>query len=221
MKFIAAATKDLPAEMLRRVGRYRHRVFVDRLGWALEARSGLEFDQFDRDDTLHLIALRDDGELIGIARLLPTDRPYLMAEVFPQLHAHAAMPCSPEVWELSRFATVDLDLADGGPVRPFGSAVAPALLRHAMCCAAAHGVKRLISVSPIGVERILAHLGFAACRAAEPVWVDGRMLFACWIDVPAGAAYVGCASFSAAAPAPPHARRPMPEWSRRAFERRS
>jgi acyl homoserine lactone synthase len=53
----------------------------------------------------------ENQEIIGTARLLPTNHSYLLGEVFPQLMNGLTIPDSAEVWELSRFATVDLNAA--------------------------------------------------------------------------------------------------------------
>src|ERR1700752_59202 len=92
------------------VARYRHRVFVEMLGWPLQTREhGLEFDQFDREDTVYVVARNTIDSVVGTARLLPTSRPYLLGEVFPQLLHGQQLPSAPEVWELSRFAAVDFN----------------------------------------------------------------------------------------------------------------
>jgi N-acyl-L-homoserine lactone synthetase len=117
--------------------------------------------------------------------LLPTQRPYLLEQVFPQLLGAMPAPRDPVVWELSRFTAVDLDTdADGGSARQFSSPVAVDLLRSVLKVAAQHGVQRLITVSPVGVERLLRRAGFQARRAAPPMVIDGHPIFACWIDVP-------------------------------------
>lgn len=218
MKFIGLTAEAMPGELLRRLGRYRYRVFIERLRWELASRNGMEFDQFDRADTLHVLALRDDGELVGCARLLPTERPYLLAEVFPQLMAGAPMPRSPEVWEISRFAAVDLEAGMGCHTGQFASPFTPGLLRKALSLAAGAGVKQLVSVSPVGVERILRKLGLGARRLGTPMRVAGRLLMACSIDVPG---LDEAARLNAAAPAPPHAPQPPPCCSRPACDSRS
>ncbi|WP_425439540.1 acyl-homoserine-lactone synthase [Pollutimonas bauzanensis] len=167
------------------LARYRHRVFVEKLGWDLACQGGLEYDQFDRPDTLYMGARRDDGDggLVGTARLLPTHRPYLLGEVFPQLMGSSPLPEAADVWELSRFAAVDFQATGAGPMRQFSSPVAVTLLREVIALAASEGVQRLITVSPLGVERLLRRAGFLAHRAAPPVLVDGHPVFACWIEV--------------------------------------
>lgn len=164
------------------MGGYRHRVFIKKLGWQLRCENGLEYDQFDRDDTFYVIATGDDGEVIGTARLLPTTRPYLLDTVFPQLLHGSAPPRSEEVWELSRFAAMDFKAARTSATAQFSSPVAVGLLRTSLECAAALGARRLVTASPLGVERLLSRSGFRAHRAAPPVLVEGNPLFACWID---------------------------------------
>ncbi len=63
------------------------------------------------------------------------------------------------------------------------SPVAPNILKKAAECAASKGAKRLITVSPIGVERLIRRAGFHAHRAGPPMIVDGDPIFACWIEI--------------------------------------
>ncbi|MEO3714086.1 acyl-homoserine-lactone synthase [Roseateles flavus] len=165
--------------------RFRYQVFVEMLGWDLPCRDGMELDQFDREDTVYLVAFKD-SRVVGTARLLPTLRPYLLGEVFPALMGPHPLPRDPAVWELSRFTAVDLDggLAGVDATRQFSSAIAVELLRAALHLASKHRVERLITVSPLGVERLLRRAGFLAHRAAPPQIIDGFPLFACWIEVP-------------------------------------
>lgn len=151
------------------------------LGWELQSSNGMELDQFDRPDTIYVVAQNDAGQVTGCARLLPTDRPYLLGEVFPQLLNGMKPPSSPDIWELSRFAAVDFD--DQAVSGQFSSPIAVELLRKALACATSHGAKRLITVSPLGVERLLRKSGFHAHRAGPPMVIDGHPVFACWIEI--------------------------------------
>ena len=180
---IASGTADSLSGIYRQVAGYRYKVFVENLGWDLHAPDGLEQDQFDRPDTIYVAARNDEGEVCGCARLLPTTHPYLLSEVFPQLLNGAPPPSSPEIWELSRFAAVDFDSPSQSPLRQMSSEIAIALLQAALDCAARHGAKRLITVSPLGIERLLRSAGFKAHRAGPPTMVDGHPIFACWIEV--------------------------------------
>lgn len=183
MEILAGTSEVLTSDVMSGLARYRHRVFVEKLGWNLASEGGLEYDQFDRPDTVYLAARDDDGELVGTARLLRTDRPYLLGEVFPALMGSQPLPCTAEVWELSRFAAVDFQATGTGTLQQFSSPVAVGLLKGVLDVAANEGAQRLITVSPLGVERLLRRAGFLAHRAAPPLLINGNPIFACWIEV--------------------------------------
>lgn len=178
----SGSAAGLPDGLYAKLASYRYKVFIERLGWRVKSCGEHEADQFDRPDTVYVVAQDPLGRISGCARLLPTHRPYLLGEVFPQLLNGLEPPRSPDVWELSRFAAVDLH----SPVAAQGqisSPVAIGLLREAVATAIAHGAKQLVSVSPIGVERLLRAAGFRAWRAGPPMVIDGHPIFACWIDL--------------------------------------
>ncbi|MDI9689792.1 acyl-homoserine-lactone synthase [Burkholderia cenocepacia] len=183
MDIIAGTQATLAKDTMNDLARFRYRVFVEMLGWDLPCRDGLELDQFDREDTVYLVAHKDE-QVVGTARLLPTHLPYLLGEVFPQLMGQQPLPQDPAIWELSRFTAVDLDaMRGGGAARQFSSPIAVELLRSVLRLAAERGVQRLITVSPLGIERLLRRAGFLAHRAGPPMIIDGHPIFACWIEV--------------------------------------
>jgi N-acyl-L-homoserine lactone synthetase len=183
MHILSGAAEKLPARLYADIARYRHTVFVEQLGWALQARNGMEQDQFDRHDTLYVVAQNGEGRIYGCARLLPTTRPYLLSEVFPQLLNGPPTPRSKDVWELSRFAAVDISTKQTPESGQFSSPIAVELLHESIACVAERGAKRLITVSPIGIERLLRRAGFYAYRAGPPMVIDGHPIFACWIEI--------------------------------------
>lgn len=180
---IAGASAVLPKGLFSKISSYRYQVFVETLQWKLQTQEGMELDQFDGPDTVYVAAQDDRGRIKGVARLLPTDRPYLLRDVFPQLLHGAPPPCTPEIWELSRFAAGDFNARTACPRAQLSSPVAVQLMRATIACAAKHGAKRLITVSPLGIERLLRRAGFYAHRAGPPVIVDSHPLFACWIEI--------------------------------------
>lgn len=183
MNRIAGSTSTLSKELFSQMGRYRHKVFVETLGWDLTVRNGEELDQFDRPDTLYVLSKDEEGNVNGCARLLPTSQSYLLGDVFPQLMNGQPVPCSDDVWELSRFAAVDFNSRTTSALSQFSSEVAVRLLQDSIAFAAEQGAKRLITVSPIGIERLLRRAGFHAHRAGPPMIIDGHPIFACWIEV--------------------------------------
>ena len=182
MNIVTGTPADLSLEIMAGVARYRHKVFVEKLGWQLRCENALEYDQFDRDDTVYVVAHNVAHEVVGTARLLPTTRPYLLGDIFPHLLGGMPVPNSPDVWELSRFAAVDFSAQSSSALAQFSSPIAVGLLQASLECAARHGAKRFITVSPLGVERLLRIAGFKAHRLAPPSVVDGNPVFACSIS---------------------------------------
>lgn len=193
MDIVTGTADTLSAGLMFDMAHYRYRVFIEKLGWSLAHSGRLELDQFDRRDTLYVMARRDGGGLRGVARLLPTTQPYLLADAFPQLLGGRPALHSPEVWELSRFAAVDPDAPALGSSRFGASDAALALLGCAMRAATQAGARTLVTASPIGIERILRIAGIRASRLAPPVKVGSHRLFACRIDLAPSLDLRGCA----------------------------
>lgn len=176
MQFIYGTSAVLQSELMAEVARYRFDIFVRKLGWQLQCQEGREYDEFDHEKTVYVVAQDDDGDVVGTARLLPTTGPYLLANLFPNLWGSGELPNSPDVWELSRFASVDMNRVAHTLPSQFSSAHATELLDAAIDCARIHGASELITVSPMGVERLLAHAGYQVRRAGMPGIVGGSRL---------------------------------------------
>src|ERR1700733_12717169 len=101
MRVVSGEQVNLPQGLFAGIAYYRHKVFIERLGWQLNTHGGHEIDQFDRPHTVYVVVQDDAQNIIGCARLLPTTRPYLLGDIFPHILNGLAPPRSPEVWELS------------------------------------------------------------------------------------------------------------------------
>ena len=73
MQVMSGAPEGLPQGLYSKMARYRHKVFVEQLGWGLQTQDGAELDQFDRQDTVYVVAQDDEGHVFGCARLLPVN----------------------------------------------------------------------------------------------------------------------------------------------------
>lgn len=80
----------------------RKRVFVDMLKWDIPHDGVFEQDQYDTDDASYLI-LRDElsGEHRGSVRLLPSEGPHILRDVFPFL-CDGEVPVGPRIMEITR-----------------------------------------------------------------------------------------------------------------------
>ncbi|CAB3774994.1 acyl-homoserine-lactone synthase [Paraburkholderia humisilvae] len=169
------------AGLRRTLGEYRYKVFIDQLGWQLPTTDGMEQDQFDQDDTLYVIGVEERGAVVACARLLPTNHPYLLSEVFPFLMEPAVPPRSDRIWELSRFSVSRVGESDRAIIDV--EKATRTMLAAAVVAAEEQGAERLITVSPLGIERLLSRMGVHAHRAGQPQRVFGRPIFACWIEI--------------------------------------
>jgi acyl homoserine lactone synthase len=161
---------------------YRYKVFVEHLGWDLPiAQAGAERDEFDGPETLYVVIKDRADRICGCARLLPTNEPYLLGTMFPQLMGNQPLPASTEVWELSRYTT---QLVDGEIASREEAAERFRELLKAVCDTAfSHGAKRLITFSYLGVERIARNFGIHVHRAGPAHVIDGRPVVAFWIEL--------------------------------------
>ncbi|RON06634.1 hypothetical protein BK659_20285 [Pseudomonas brassicacearum] len=175
---------ELGKELLTDISHYRYKVFVENLGWPLNCPDQLETDQFDREDTLYVAAQNDAGEIVGTARLLPTTRPYLLSQVFPDLLGGQSAPSLQHVWELSRFAAMDLrsqhlTKRQQAP----SSSTALLLLLAAIKYAKSHGAMKLLTVSPVGIIRLLHREKFKVRRLGPSKISEDLKILALEIDI--------------------------------------
>src|SRR5690606_10047009 len=131
----------------------------------------------------HIALQNDRDEVLAYARLLPTTSPYLLGQVFPELLNGLEPPASHQIWELSRFAAVDLSSAGASQPNQMSSCSAIELIDACHRIATRLGAEQLITVSPIGVERLLRAHGVSAHRAGPPKLIGGHAIFACWIHL--------------------------------------
>lgn len=94
--------KDSYADQLEQQFRLRHEIYVGERGWMDIARpDGREIDEFDNDDAIYLLGITTGGEVVGGSRLVPSLKPHLMSEVFPNL-APDGVPRSAKICEWTR-----------------------------------------------------------------------------------------------------------------------
>lgn len=88
---------------LRAMFEARKRVFVDLLKWQVPVLEGrYEIDQFDTVDAEYLILTDEAGDHLASARLLRTEGPHILADLFGQL-CDGPVPSGPACREITRF----------------------------------------------------------------------------------------------------------------------
>ncbi|VVD83637.1 Acyl-homoserine-lactone synthase [Pandoraea anhela] len=190
------------------IARFRHRVFIEKLGWQVNASSscptpneGEETDEYDHDETIYITIRGTQDAIVGCARLLPAKNRYLLGDHFRHLvddlpaatHVAAASHASPAmmdngefttpVWELSRFAwdRPESEVMPGGGGD--GKQGARELLRAAVFTAQALGAHRLIGVTFVSLARLFVQLGVPTQKLGAAYRIDGRWVAAYRIDI--------------------------------------
>ena len=179
------SSSQLSMNVMNLMHEFRHDVFVGRLRWSLPLVNGVEQDKYDTPDAKYVVISDSADRVTACARLLPTTRPYMLPELFPQLLGGVQTPRAGDTWELSRFATSVRETREGRVM----SLAKPTLelLELVLDFARQHNVKRLLLVTSIGIERLMLRTGVAAHRLAAPALVDGSLCVALAIEVSAPA----------------------------------
>jgi len=82
--------------------RDRKRIFVDLRRWQVPVVDDqYEIDQFDGAHAVYCVATDDRGQHRGSIRLLPTDEPHILGDLFPNL-CSGIVPTGRDIWELTR-----------------------------------------------------------------------------------------------------------------------
>jgi len=178
---IAGRLDDMPPQVRLGLGAFRYEVFVKRLCWQLpdaDAAGAIEWDRFDRTDTVHVVSLDAAGQICGCARLMPTTKPYLLQTL--QAHAsNLALPCCPSVWELSRFAARPSQnpSTDSLPGMQFFPSI--------LAIAATLGASRVIGAVSYAIARLYRRFGLELHTIATTGHTRASGYLVCAIDLSA------------------------------------
>jgi acyl-homoserine lactone synthase len=152
--------------------RDRKRIFVDLLSWDVPVVDGAyEIDQFDDKHAIYVVATNERGEHDGSIRLLPSVRPHVLGDIFPEL-CDGPVPSGEHIFELSRACLSPRNRAAGRlQVR---NAVTTAVVEFALlqgirrftCIADSGWLSQILSLGwdcrPLGLPREIAGLSTGA-----------------------------------------------------------
>jgi len=138
--------------------KFRYDLFVQTLGWKLDATAGREIDQFDHHSAEYCVITEDDNIIAGF-RAVRTDHAYLAAEIFPQLATIRDYPRRADVWEISRF---------GIAPHLVGTDIAKINYSLMMRFAQHRGATALVALADLVYERYLRTLGIRTRRYGPP-----------------------------------------------------
>jgi N-acyl-L-homoserine lactone synthetase len=151
----------------------RKSFFVDELGWDIPHDDHVEMDQYDTPQARYSVVLLD-GIVIGGARTMPTTARwgqcgYMLGDAvagllpgIPRTILPEA-PCSARIWECTR-----LVMSHEVRLRQDRARCLELIVDGLAHAAHRGGADRLISLSPLTLERALRQLGWDTKRIGEP-----------------------------------------------------
>jgi N-acyl-L-homoserine lactone synthetase len=167
----------LEGRVLRQMFEARKQVFVDLLKWDVPVLDGrFELDEFDDEHANYIIVADHDGNHLGSARLLPTIRPHILGDLFPELCA-GPVPRAPDTFEITRFR---LGRNQGALARrETRNRLVSALVSFALT----HRIRTYTGVAEMGwLQQILA-FGWVCSPLGAPFQLRGRLTGALAISI--------------------------------------
>ncbi len=155
---VTAENRSLFRHALMEMHLQRKQVFIDELGWPLQADAGVEIDEYDSEEAIYLIEAQSPrAPVTGSARLLRTDRPHLLGDRFSHLCA-SAPPAGPDIWEATRFCPA-----------PMLARMIAAIMETALI----FGTRRVSFVASAALAPLALKVGWSA-KALGPTHRAGR-----------------------------------------------
>ena len=176
-------------DVLRAMFAARKAVFVDLLGWDVPVHAGdFEVDQFDDEHAAYLVVTDARGRHQASARLLPTTRPHILADLYASL-CEGPVPRGPDTFEITRFC-LDRRI-DAAARRTARDRLILALVDHAL----AFGIRRYTGVAEGRWLAQILDFGWRASVLGAPQEMGkyklGALLIEIGLDTPARLAAAG------------------------------
>ncbi|MEG0635250.1 Acyl-homoserine-lactone synthase [compost metagenome] len=162
---------DMDSLRLKAMHALRARVFKGRKQWDVSIIDDMEIDGYDALNPYYMTLndRRRPDVPIGCWRLMPTTGPNMLAHSFAQLLDGVPAPCAESVWELSRFAIECPERSTFSFSQ--GTALA---IREVVAFGLARNVSHYVTVTTMGIERMLRRLGVDLSRlgGAQQIGVE-------------------------------------------------
>ncbi|MER3356504.1 MAG: acyl-homoserine-lactone synthase [Hoeflea sp. D1-CHI-28] len=158
--------------------RLRHEIYVGERAWSdLERADGREVDAFDTDDAVYLLGLDSDKGVVAGSRLVPSLKPHLLSDVFPQLAPHG-VPRADRIFEWTRIFVVPGLRCPGQPCLAAGIIYCGIV----EFCLKTKVSKLSVVCEPYWFDR-LARLGWRPQRLGPPILHHGEPIVGLVLDM--------------------------------------
>lgn len=167
-------------QALNNMHKLRARIFKQKKMWDIPLINDMEIDGYDALDPYYMIINRsaEQAYVCGCWRILPTTGPNMLAHTFPELLHGQPAPCSDSIWELSRFA-IEMPHDNRFGFSQGTVQAIHAIVNFALGC----GVKQFVTVTTVGVEKMLIRLGLDTSRFGPALQVGVERAVALRIEL--------------------------------------
>jgi len=108
-------TAHLYGDAFPKLLKLRYTEFVERLKYEVPTYNGMEYDQYDTPVAVYMVWRDETGNVRAGSRMIPTNRPYMIKDLWPHTVKYIDLPRSPDIWEITRLF-VDKTLDDDSRV---------------------------------------------------------------------------------------------------------
>ncbi|HEU5048482.1 MAG TPA: acyl-homoserine-lactone synthase [Rickettsiales bacterium] len=166
---------DIIPQMLR----LRYKEFKERQSYDIPIFKDMEYDTYDTPATVYVIWRGEDGVVRGCSRMAPTDRAYMIKNLWPDMVTTMELPEGNDIWESSRFC-VDRNLPAA-----MRKLVKLEILQAKIEYALAVGIKGMVGVMPPLIWRAVFVNSGWPIEHIGPVTelASGEKVVAAWIHV--------------------------------------
>ena len=169
IKIVTMENAYLYGNILPLIFNLRYEQLVERQNWEVPFIRKMEYDHYDNPASVYCVHQENAGAVTGVARLYPTDRPYMIADVWPALIEEKELPSSETVWEGSRFV-IDSRLPAQKRER-----IKQELVCSYMEFALENGIEEIIGVmSPLIWRYVFNRCGWPHIPMGEPKLLDSK-----------------------------------------------
>lgn len=152
----------------------RKLIFKDRMGWDIDiTKDGLEIDDYDLPETVYILARDNKGRLSGVWRMLPSNAPSMIRNIWPEFLDSFDMPISNTAWEVSRFGVYTYEDAPKDNIRASNSITAELILALLNICKLT-GIENIYTMYNLQIAKSVGKIGFYAEETSDPKNVEGN-----------------------------------------------
>lgn len=154
--------------------RVRTKIFRDRMKWDVNVNEmELEIDDYDLPETIYVLSLDPDNNVVGTWRFLMTDQPSMIRNLWPHYLETLPIPQSAFMCETSRFG-VYLE-GDKSPERQknINRATAEMLIGLIDACIKC-GITDMFTLYNVKIKRLLERIGFRPFATSAVIDLEGE-----------------------------------------------